>query len=97
VRRGGKGGREREAEIVAQGREEVAGEAGEKLGSERMRVMEGDGHSQRCLGPDPISSFSHRLRSVCLRLRLDPAKTRSIFLRLRRYRPCLPQTPSNSG
>jgi len=97
MRQGEKGGREREAEIVALGRGEVAGEAVEKLGSERTRVMEGDGHSQRRLGPDPVSSFSQRVRSVCLRLRLDPAQTRSIFRRLRRYRPCLPQTPSDSG
>ena len=44
MRRVGKGGRERETQIVALGTEEVAGGAGEQLGSERMRVMEGDRH-----------------------------------------------------
>jgi len=56
-----------------------------------------DGHSQRRLGPAPIYSFSQRLWPVFLRLSLDPYKTRSIFRRLRRYRPCLPQSPSDSG
>jgi len=97
VRRREKGGSERGAEIVALGREEVAGEAGEKLGSERMRAMEGDGHSQRRLGPAPIFSFSQRLWPVFLRLSLDPYETRSILRRLRRYHPCLPLSPSDSG
>jgi len=37
-----RGGKRGAAKMVALGREEVAWEAGERLGSERIRVMEGD-------------------------------------------------------
>jgi len=78
-------------------RQEATWEAGEVVGSELMRVMEGDSQSQTRSGLAPMPCFSRRLRPVSFRLSLDPDEMRSIFRRRRRYRPSFPQTPSESG
>jgi len=78
-------------------REDVTWEAGEIVRSKRNRAMEGVSRRQRRSGSVPKPSFSWRLRPVSVHLSPDPDETRSIFRKRRRYRLCLPQTPSDSG
>jgi len=94
---GREGGGEIWEALVARARDEFASEAGAIVGSERMRVMDGDGQSQTSSGPAPMPSFSLCLRPISLLVSLDPDEMRSIFLRPRRYRLCLPESPSDSG
>lgn len=91
------GGGERWEALVARAKDEAAWEAGEIVGSERMRAMDGDGQRQMRSGRAPMPRFFLRLRPVSLLLILNPDDMRSIFLRRRRYRHCLPESPSESG